>query len=59
MSDYFPLHRASVSNNVWISLIAFLSIIPRQRSPEVHIQGEVFVGGALGATRGARHVIAG
>lgn len=59
MSDAFPLHRASESNNVWISLIAFLSVSPRQRSPEVQIQGEVFVGGASGATRGARHVIPG
>lgn len=59
MSDYFPLHRACESNNVWICLIAFLFRIPRQRTPEVYIQGEVFVGGAAGATRGARHVIRG
>lgn len=53
MSAYFPLHRASVFNNVWICLISLPSRIPRQRTPEVYTQAEVFVGGAAGATRGA------
>lgn len=59
MSAYFPLHRAYVSNNVWICLIAFLSRIPRQRTPEVYIKLRCLRGEHQALLAGRRHVIRG